>query len=639
MSWQQTQTKAAAEGPGPQEPPPQTAAQVRQSVWDKLEHTLKTLPTRHTLLLLGDFNTPLAAHPRAGRVVTKWNSRLPADAPRLTRLLDDYDLMQLNSWSRRAGPTYICGEQRSLIDHALAEIHLSWLHGVLVAGTFRSDCLMQLLSEPQCPQALQLRQSVQHGIANCYSIQAGTMANTGHAGWSTCHVDTLSPWRQAANRQTSAIWRAWYHFTKFRKAHREFRGAGRLAKHAWYSDRLHELGTHARRHNIRALYQGVQRLAPKKRFAQVQLRAPDGGLISPERQAQLLSAHLRNSYTGRFCQPDRSAAMPSLAMDATMLSSALASLSVHKAVPEHLAPIAAWRLCSDEIMPELAELVNNLTAADELWHAAESSRRFFRTGFGHMSLSLQLSPDLSSAFDHMEWAHIAVALEDASVPSELQAQVLEWYRDIKYVLTIQGQTVDISASRGLKQGCLIAPLIWSLVTGRFLYELALCSDPLWVTADVTTYADDFHAGSQVQSYAELCRLEIRLGQLLDVLCTAGLTVNAQKSAVLFLFRGTFASKWLKQHVKNTPDGQVLRLRTPKGMLFEFPVAEVHTYLGVRISYKNPRLATLQHRVQLVQAEWSRLRKVVCSKRGLFLKGRINICTSGNFVPFSDPRHT
>ncbi|CAE7741462.1 pol [Symbiodinium sp. CCMP2592] len=596
--------------------------------------------------------------------------------------------------------------------------------------SWSKEDLMQLLSEPQCPQAIQLRRSVHHDIQHCRSVQeindcltSALQLHLPPRAGSTRLAPWQSPamqggiramwthyrqWRQAANRQTSTIWRAWFHYAKFQKAHRDFRRAGRLAKHAWYSDRLHELGMHARRHNIRALYQGIRQLAPKKRYTQVQLRAPDGGLISPEKQAQLLSAHLRSSYTGQFCQPERAETMPSLHMDPTALSSALAGLSVHKAVPEHLAPIAAWRLCSEEVMPKLSELVNDLTTIDELWHAAwlalipkvtrptlpkhlrpigvtevsgrivskilqnrlrpfvleylkdlpqfayvpgrgtldsvlrvqahcqavidscmsaDWTTREARAGIPKPQATaggLQLSLDLSSAFDHMEWIHIATALDDASVPLELQAHVLEWYRDIKYVLTVQGQTVDISASRGLKQGCLIAPLIWSLVTGRFLYELALCADPLWVTTDVTTYADDFHAGSQVSSYAELCRLEVRLGQLLDILCVAGLTVNAQKSAVLFLFRGTFASKWLKQHLRTTPDGQVMRLRTPTGRLFEFPVVEVHTYLGVRISYKNPRLATLQHRVQLVQAEWSRLRKVVCSKRGLFLKDRINV---------------
>ncbi|CAE7356293.1 clpC, partial [Symbiodinium sp. CCMP2592] len=439
-----------------------------------------------------------------------------------------------------------------------------------VPRSWNKEDLMQLLSEPQCPQALQLRQSVHQDITSCRSIQAindcltsalqlhlpSRAGSARLASWQSPAMQGgiramwthYRQWRQAASRQTSTIWKAWFHFAKFQKAHRDFRRAGRLAKHAWYSDKLQELGMHARRHNIRALYQGVRQLATGTQATVYSGTAT----ISPEKQAQLLSAHLRSSYTGQFCQPDRAAV----------------SQWTPLRCPVH------W-----QVMPKLSEPVNNLTTVDELWHAAvidscmstDWTTREARAGIPKPQAAaggLQLSLDLSSAFDHMEWLHIATALDDASVPTELQTQVLEWYRDMKYVLTVQGQTVDISASRGLKQGCLIAPLIWSLVTGRFLYELALCADPMWVTTDVTTYADDFHAGSQISSYVELCRLEVRLGQLLDILCAAGLTVNAQKSAVLFLFRGNFASKWLKQHLKTTPDGPVLRLRTPTGGLHQ-----------------------------------------------------------------------
>ena len=37
--------------------------------------------------------------------------------------------------------------------------------------------------------------------------------------------------------------------------------------------------------------------------------------------------------------------------------------------------------------------------------------------------------------------------------------------------------LKLGASRGIKQGCLVAPLVWSLVTGRFLYLLAARDRP------------------------------------------------------------------------------------------------------------------------------------------------------------------
>ena len=222
---------------------------------------------------------------------------------------------------------------------------------------------------------------------------------------------------------------------------------------------------------------------------------------------------------------------------------------------------------------------------------------------------LQVSLDLSAAFDSLEWQHIATALADADVPSELHGQILEWHRGITYHLQIQGQSLEIAASRGLRQGCLIAPLVWALVTGRFLYLLALETDPTWLAQDVTAYADDFHAGSSVDSIAGLDLLYRRLGSMLDVLTDAGLTINALKSAVLYRFRGSFATRWLKQCLRETKEGSLFRLRTPKGRLFEFPVVLVHTYLGTKISYHDPRTQTMRYRMQLAQLEWPRLRKV------------------------------
>ena len=214
------------------------------------------------------------------------------------------------------------------------------------------------------------------------------------------------------------------------------------------------------------------------------------------------------------------------------------------------------------------------------------------------------------AFDTLEWCHIADALQDAAVPDDLQAHIMEWHHDIQYHLEIQGQHVEISASRGITQGCLVAPSVWALGTGRFLYLLALYTDPLWVAQDVTAYADDFHAGSKVLSLQGLERLITQLGSLLDVLARAGLHINALKSAILNRFMGHFARHWIKLHTRRCKDGDLFRLRTPSGTLYEFPIVDTHTYLGTRVSYHDPRVQTLKYRMQLAQLEWSRLRPEV-----------------------------
>ena len=763
-TWQHRQAGTATEvsHDGP------TASQVRHQVWDALHSLLQALPTRHTLLLLGDFNTPLSQHVRAGLQVAKWNNRLPADAERLVRLMDDHGLTHLTSWSRRAGPTYICGPHRSVIDHVFTRTSqatpvarlagrdsfrlAAWrsggyhvaLSGVLPlakfvtlnagrqksARTWDQDSLVRLCQDPTSAPSLAIRQQVASLMPACCSIedlnrsltqvlQARLPATTRPsrlAPWQTAAMRAgirvmwqhYRSWRQAASSTGRAIWQAWMHYAKFKRAHKDFRSAGRQARSAWYQDRLGDLQAHARRKDAHSLYRGVRSLAPKSKPVAVQLRSSSGQLLSPQQQVSLLRAHYEGIYANTLPDPPRDPDMPPLQLTEVDLLAAIRALNTHKAVPAHLAPIAAWKLCAQELIPSLLRISGRLTAAPVLWRSAwwallpkvaqpklpkqlrpigvcEASGRIVgkilqdrlrpyvvaylqdlpqwayvprrgtldaairvqahcqqvlaachsdgwtvreaRAGLTRpkqQAGGLQVSLDLSAAFDSLEWQHIATALADADVPSDLYGQILEWHRGITYHLHIQGQSLEIAASRGLRQGCLIAPLVWALVTGRFLYLLALETDPIWLAQDVTAYADDFHAGSSVDSIAGLDLLYRRLGSMLDVLTDAGLTVNALKSAALYRFRGNFASRWLKQCLRETKEGSLFRLRTPKGRLFEFPVVLVHTYLGTKISYHDPRTQTMRYRMQLAQLEWSRLRKVVCSKHGLFLGDRIRI---------------
>ena len=291
-----------------------TAREIRQQVWTALEHTLAKLPVRHTLLLLGDFNTPMQQHERAGPKVAHWNSRLPSDASRLIHLLEDYDLIHLNSWTRRMGPTFIWGDTRTLIDHVFTRSHSAdslarqtgrdklrigeWRQGgkhIPISGVMHlrrfaalnlapsqpkvswdKSTLLQLVKDPEDPRAQAILQQVARNIEKCSSVQeindclveasgdyapAGAKAKT-TAPWQQATLDTsvkdmwshYRQWKAAAQGTTAAIWKVWFHYARFQKAHRAFRSAGRIAKQSWYQGRLDELNKHARRHDVRALY-------------------------------------------------------------------------------------------------------------------------------------------------------------------------------------------------------------------------------------------------------------------------------------------------------------------------------------------------------------------------------------------------
>ena len=764
MQWQRNPRPAAL----PDETTQPHAQETRQKVWTALDTTLKKLPIRHTLLLLGDYNTPMQRHERAGPEVARWNNRLPSDASRLIHLLEDHDLIHLNSWSRRMGPTFIWGDTRTLIDHVFTRSDSAdslarytgrdklrigeWrkggrhvpLSGILHLRRFEAlnrpkaptkvswdkSTLLQLVHNPEDPRARAIMTQVGQNISSCSTIQdindclveaSSAHAPTGarhttHAPWQLATLDTsvkemwshYRQWKAAARGTTATIWKVWFHYARFQKAHRAFRSAGRIAKKSWYQGRLDELNKHARRHDIRALYQGVRTLAPKTRRVHVQLRDAEGHIITPAEQATLLKKHYEAVYTGLQPQPERVAKIPSLQVTAAQLDRALSLMPTHKAVPLHLAPIAAWKLCAQVVVPKLVTIVNDLEVTPDLWHRAwlalipkltkptlpkhlrpiglsEVSNRMVtkvlqdrlrpyvekyledipqwayipgrstldaaarvqahcqhiirlcspdrwtvreaRAGLSRPKShagGVQLSLDLSSAFDVLEWVYVAEALDDACVPSELKDHLLEWYRNVRYDFTIQDHTETVAASRGLKQGCLVAPLIWSLVTGRLLYKLALVTDVQWVSQQVTAYADDFHAAAIAHNHQDLLTAERLFGQFLELLVQSGMIINASKSAVLYRFKGGFAKRWLRQHIVQGPDGPLFRIRTDSGRLFEFPVVDSHTYLGTKISYTDPQLQTLMYRMGLAKLEWSRLRKLVCSKHGLFKQDQLRI---------------
>ena len=126
---------------------------------------------------------------------------------------------------------------------------------------------------------------------------------------------------------------------------------------------------HSKR-DARSLCQGVRNLAPKTKRVAVQLRGSNGQLLSPPQQAALLLKHYETVYANTMDDPPRASEMPPLQLSEVDLKTAIIFFKTHKAVPAHLAPIAAWKLCAAELIPPLLQISNRLTAAPELWRSA-----------------------------------------------------------------------------------------------------------------------------------------------------------------------------------------------------------------------------------------------------------------------------
>ena len=80
----------------------------RAHFWQKLASLLSSIPRRHLLLMLGDFNTPLAATSPAihGPCVPEAKHSAPTDVPDFAALLEAHQLMALNTHRRDSVGTY-----------------------------------------------------------------------------------------------------------------------------------------------------------------------------------------------------------------------------------------------------------------------------------------------------------------------------------------------------------------------------------------------------------------------------------------------------------------------------------------------------------------------------------------------------
>ena len=123
----------------------------------------------------------------------------------------------------------------------------------------------------------------------------------------------------------------------------------------------------------------------------------------------------------------------------------------------------------------------------------------------------------------------------------------------KYRLHSQGDHQDVETTTRIKQGCTLAPTLFSALTGRLLH--ALISTFGWDTVQkfFTGYADDFTMHRIIRSQADLAAAHKLIFRLLDAVKALKLKVNQAKCAMLVKLGGREAPSVLQKHTCWLPD--------------------------------------------------------------------------------------
>ena len=233
-----------------------------------------------------------------------------------------------------------------------------------------------------------------------------------------------------------------------------------------------------------------------------------------------------------------------------------------------------------------------------------------------------LSLDLSQAFDRIPRTLVILSLREAGAPEALINLVTAWHLDSRYHINHGGASATIPVDQGIRQGCVLAPLLWSCATVYLLKRLdqliALRTegmdgdDSSWSSEGITAYADDFLASCVLRSKGDLALALIRFQCIIELLQSHNLVINFKKSAILFKVAGTQSTAVRKRMVRRNSEGEYISLDVA-GNKTLIPVVERHDYMGMVLSYDSFEDLSFQKRFEAAGNNYKRLKKFLHSR--------------------------
>ena len=218
-----------------------------------------------------------------------------------------------------------------------------------------------------------------------------------------------------------------------------------------------------------------------------------------------------------------------------------------------------------------------------------------------------LSLDLSRAFDSVGHSVLWEALMWAEVPHDLAVLLLSWYHS-EYAIGQRdgGYTRRISITKGVKQGCVIAPTIWVILTCYVHHRLDERLSAAWSEAHATCSADDFLFQWVLETMKACKTMCSDVIIIYEVFSSLDLCINSKKSALLLKLVGTEAVRY-DMHRR-----------------CDIPIKSTHVYLGIVLTYGMYEEETMKHRLRLAAVHKHRLSRILQGRGGLTRPQRLRL---------------
>ncbi|CAE7466581.1 unnamed protein product [Symbiodinium sp. CCMP2592] len=239
---------------------------------------------------------------------------------------------------------------------------------------------------------------------------------------------------------------------------------------------------------------------------------------------------------------------------------------------------------------------------------------------------LMISLDLRKAFDAVPHSEILASLLEAGVGEAIAVLLVGVHAQTRCFVQHGGASEAVRMTRGLRQGCPIAPIIFAAWTARMHRRLgeALREKGRRLRDDrYSLFADDLHAHWLLRDVAgfRLALDEIRL--LIDTLGSLGMSINFQKSLIVLRLRGSAVARACRSILVWRDGGQHVRIRSGS-QDYWIPTAATMPYLGAVLSYDSFEQQTFAARAQVAQQRFQELGRVLRTRGALTQRQRARL---------------
>ena len=230
--------------------------------------------------------------------------------------------------------------------------------------------------------------------------------------------------------------------------------------------------------------------------------------------------------------------------------------------------------------------------------------------------------DLHRAFEQVPRPTLLTALQTTQLDPRLQCLIIQWRQDTHYHIEVNNTCRSIPVSRGVRQGCSIAPYLWTAVMALLIDDLQHSIPRAWLSSNLTIYADDIDVHCVFHNISKLTQAVKYFEEIIAAIERLGLQISPSKSCVIIRGKGPGYEKWKKNHT--CVDASKLHYLVLAYNNMKIPLKKKQLYLGIILSYDQFERQTVEVRVQAGWNNFKRLQPWLCRKHHMSLKLRMEL---------------